>query len=199
MVNTQDNHKQRVVKFDDSTKKDLKNKGKKTGNQQKNVPLTAKENKLIEDYELKQQAEIEEAQEKALEKKKQNLKRRDFLTDLIVYLEQWKLAKYPEEGQEPYLNWKFNKNLQTWAILNCLDKEKIPSDTFKLLLPYLMSLQGNSRDRLVEDMQATINKTNDEEVNENETKDNNDAKGQPSNSMIKRASKIVELLSSDAI
>jgi WKF domain len=69
--------------------------------------------------------------------------RRDFASDLKNYLSQW-------AHKEEYGGWRFNKNLQVWALEHVFDDSKIDADLFKLLLPYLASIQGAAKDRLLE-------------------------------------------------
>ena len=57
------------------------------------------------------------------------------------YLTQWKNDKD---------NWKFSKVLQSWALMNCLSSEFINKNLFHDLIPYLASVMGVARDRLLE-------------------------------------------------
>ena len=61
-------------------------------------------------------------------------KGRDFSGDLEEYLNGWE--------QRSVNSWKFNKVLQAWALNNAFEKDKIESKLFKLLCPYIESVQG---------------------------------------------------------
>ena len=45
--------------------------------------------------------------------------------------------------------WKFNKVLQTWAIENIFDAEKIDIALYEALVPYIITIKGASVDRLL--------------------------------------------------
>jgi len=80
---------------------------------------------------------------------KAKAKSRDFSSDLASYLQQWKGT----QGSSPTPSssgWKFNKVLQNWALAECLNGECIAKNLFHDLLPYLCSVQGGARDRLLE-------------------------------------------------
>lgn len=70
-------------------------------------------------------------------------KSRDFSGDLGTYVLAWK-------GDRAVTGWKFNKILQNWALAECLNGDAISKDLFHVLLPYLVSVQGGARDRLLE-------------------------------------------------
>jgi len=65
---------------------------------------------------------------------------RDFSTDLEAYCTQWAQARE---------SWRFNKVLQTWALEHCMDRARISKALFKTLLPYLASIQGGAKERLL--------------------------------------------------
>ena len=65
---------------------------------------------------------------------------RDFSTDLEAYCTQWAQARE---------SWRFNKVLQTWALEHCMDRARISKTLFKTLLPYLASIQGGAKERLL--------------------------------------------------
>lgn len=102
---------------------------------------------------------------------------RDFGNDLNIYLETWRLRE-----SQP---WKFNKNLQIWAIANCLDKTKIDSVLFKKLCPYLSTVLGSARERLLENIKSIIEK---------ETVSEDSSEKSPA-TVIKRCIKIQKLFS----
>lgn len=72
---------------------------------------------------------------------------RDFQTDLSNYVTLWATNK---------VEWKFNKILQNYALEHCLDKDKIGKLVFRPLLPYIGSIQGGARDRLLARMETLI-------------------------------------------
>lgn len=71
-------------------------------------------------------------------------KGRDFSTDLKDYLKAWKKR---DSGDS---EWKFNKILQVWAITHCLNDKRIDDPLLNRLIPYLQSVQGSARDRMVQ-------------------------------------------------
>lgn len=73
---------------------------------------------------------------------------RNFSTDLLMYLSTW--------ASRSIIPWKFNKVLQNWALEHYSDSSKIDGAIFELLIPYLESVQGVARDRLIQTAQATI-------------------------------------------
>ena len=80
----------------------------------------------------------------------ESLKTRNFEGDLETYLQNWEIRN------EPGATWKFNKNIQAWAMSNALNKEKIGSKLFKRLLPYLATVQGGAKTRLLESTQSVL-------------------------------------------
>lgn len=99
----------------------------------------------------------------------QKEKHRGFSGDLSEYLALWRNDK---------ANWKFNKVLQAWALESCFTKDLIDKNLFHDLLPYIGTVIGGARERLIERARALI----DSEVAESE------------NTTIKRARKIVDKL-----
>ena len=82
--------------------------------------------------------------------------RRDFATDLKNYLSQW-------VHKDTYGGWRFNKNLQVWALEHVFDDTKIDGELFKALLPYLASIQGAAKDRLLERADKVIEEAADDD------------------------------------
>lgn len=109
-------------------------------------------------------------------------KSRDFESDLLEYLSNW-------ERRES-IPWKFNKVLQAWALSNVFDKEKISSSTFKQLSPYLKSVQGGARTRLLEE----INKVISDAESQVEEGAEGAGEGGISEKTLKRAIKLKKLL-----
>ncbi|KAI5952809.1 hypothetical protein KGF54_003676 [Candida jiufengensis] len=70
------------------------------------------------------------------------------IKDQLVYLKTY---------QDDNSNWKFNKSKQNWILKNI---KNIPQDFESALILYLGSLQGGSRDRLVEELKEDIQKWN---------------------------------------
>jgi hypothetical protein len=72
--------------------------------------------------------------------------RRDFSADLLSYLQLWEAHSQGDTSS----GWKFNKVLQNWALENFSDKKKVSASLFDSLLPYLDSIVGGARDRVIE-------------------------------------------------
>lgn len=94
-------------------------------------------------------------------------KNRDFSSDLSEYLRTWRTNK---------TEWKFNKVLQVWALESCFTKDLIDKNLFHDLLPYIGTVMGFARTRLIERANEFIAS----EVNESESTE------------IKRALKILD-------
>ena len=95
----------------------------------------------------RQKPTASERKRRAREKKKSTeAEPRNFSIDLSNYLRCWEMG----------VGWKFNKVLQSWAIDSCLREEKIDSELFNLLIPYVESVQGSQRERLFEKCQSTV-------------------------------------------
>lgn len=103
---------------------------------------------------------------------------RDFTSDLTQYICDW--------NNKISGSWKFSKVLQTWALLNCFDSKKIPKSLFRALLPYLQTVQGSARERLIEIAQAKL--VQPEEANSAECNNETPKK------LSVRATKIIEAL-----
>lgn len=89
-----------------------------------------------------------------------NTKGRRFAADLRVYLDMW-------ENRET-CHWKFNKTLQSWAVLHCLNVDRIDNDLFDQLCPYIQSIQGGTADRLREACCRIVDNDDDEnQIDEN--------------------------------
>ncbi len=95
-------------------------------------------------------------------------KQRNFSADLKLYLDQWQAHQNAIEAANhsalQYSPWKFNKVLQAWALDHCLQKDRIPLETFKQLLLYIATVRGAARERL-RDMMITILKEKDDSAN----------------------------------
>jgi hypothetical protein len=53
--------------------------------------------------------------------------------------------------------WKFSKPMQNWLVKHVLDRKEVSKEMFKLATPYLESVRGATRDRLLEDAQEVAN------------------------------------------
>ena len=117
---------------------------------------------------------------------------RDFENDLVAYVTMWKDYKS---------SWKFNKILQTYALQHCLDKIKIGKNTFRVLLPYLASIQGGARDRLQSQMNKIIEDTEmgveDADGTDRETQGTDSIARKES--ILKRAIQIRKILQEDVV
>ncbi len=106
---------------------------------------------------------------------------RDFKSDLAEYLISW------ENREAAGVNWKFSKVLQTWALDHCFSPDLIDVELFKKLIPYIKTVQGQARSRLLSSAAELVEKFNAFEA---------DAE-QPSvdKKAFKRAAKIKQILS----
>ena len=115
--------------------------GKTAESQQTKKKGKKKLSKAVRKKRKKQKGEAESGKGKSLTPSKKQ--KRDFSSDLQEYLEEW------TEREETRV-WKFNKNLQTYALDNCLDVNRIDSHLFNKLVPYVGSVVGTSRNRLLD-------------------------------------------------
>lgn len=128
---------------------------------------------------------------KALKKKKKKKQQeasgnagRDFSADLEAYCTQWSQARE---------SWRFNKVLQTWALEHCMDRARISKALFKNLLPYLASIQGGAKERLL----AKVDKIIEDGFTPDEVKDEEGAtlhSAEVVENVLKRAVKIKSAL-----
>jgi hypothetical protein len=89
-------------------------------------------------------------------------KTRDFPGDLEQYVNEW------TERNDGNNTWKFNKILQAWALDHCFDKKKIDSSLFKVILPYLLTIQGGALDRLVSKAASILSTNKNDIVNDDD-------------------------------
>ena len=69
-------------------------------------------------------------------------KKRDWACDLRAYVLLWRNDRS---------KWKFQKNLQSWALKQIFDSELIDKQLFHDILPYMASVNGRARVTLLED------------------------------------------------
>ena len=86
--------------------------------------------------------------------------RNKYASKLMAYISSW---NYREVAG----GWKFNKVLQTWAIDNIFDIEKVDIVLFDALVPYVITMKGASVDRLFANAEEIIT----ENVKDKETSD----------------------------
>ena len=94
------------------------------------------------------------------QKKSGSTNRNKYASKLMGYISSW---NYREVAG----GWKFNKVLQTWALDNIFDIEKIDIALFDALVPYVVTIKGASVDRLLASAEEIITK----DVKDKETSD----------------------------
>ena len=52
--------------------------------------------------------------------------------------------------------WKFSKKNQVWILKNMYNLEKVPSKYFKILVPYVESMQGEGKNRVRAEAQELL-------------------------------------------
>lgn len=105
--------------------------------------------------------------------------KRDFLSDLSLYLESWKNHTVDHNSS----TWKFNKILQEWALQHCLEEDRIPNKMFRLLMEYILTVKGASKTRLVDRIKEFI-----------DSQENSNEDSKIDNTKILRAKKIIQKL-----
>ena len=90
------------------------------------------------------EGDINEGQTQSTKKKQTNMSNngRDYSGDLREYLNDWK--------RRDKTQWKFSKVIQSWALLNCFSNDKVSDELFEMLLPYISTVQGGARTRIIE-------------------------------------------------
>jgi hypothetical protein len=121
-------------------------------------------------------------------------KHRDFATDLTEYLQQWEDDMRKLNSSEK--KWKFNKVLQEWALQHCLQKQLVSSELFKKLTPYIATVQGKAKERLVTVLQEVMNRE-DEAVPETTEGDEGETLAILRSIEKKRAKRLLPLLTSE--
>jgi hypothetical protein len=91
--------------------------------------------------------------------------RNKYASKLMGYISSW---NYREVAG----GWKFNKVLQTWALDNIFDIEKMDIELFDALVPYVVTVKGASVDRLLASAEEIIT----EDGKDKETSDKVDDK-----------------------
>lgn len=97
------------------------------------------------------EGDSKETQAQNIKLKKQNISNngRDYSSDLKEYLISWK--------HKDTMEWKFSKVIQSWALLNCFSIDKVSEELFEMLLPYISTVQGGARTRIIEVATNIIN------------------------------------------
>ena len=87
---------------------------------------------------------------------------RDFSGDLETYVTTWANDK---------ASWKFNKVLQNFILDHIFSADRIGKDLFRLLLPYIASIQGGARDRLLARVDKIVDGDDDDDDDDKEEDD----------------------------
>ena len=126
--------------------------------------------------------------------------------DAIKYLEAWnqtQVTKTIKKETELQPTWKFNKTRQVWILKNMYNLEKIPAKSFKILIPYIETMQGDGKNRVRQEAQELLeNKTSipfdeleEKLIEEAETeKEKQELKDKILGAKIKRIEKVLDKL-----
>lgn len=141
------------AKAEKKSKKSKKSKKEKTSNAEKEADINTKEvvnekkRKLEEsvdnDIEHKAKKPPKKAKVPKSERKVSNV-----VKDQLVYMRQFSNDR---------TNWKFSKQKQNWILKNI---REIPEEYENDLIVYLQSVQGGSRDRIVNEMKEVVEEWN---------------------------------------
>eukprot|EP01038_Epipyxis_sp_PR26KG_P014991 gene14991-20166_t len=99
---------------------------------------------------------------------------RNFEDDLRNYLSEWNKKIASDKNNAVESSWKFNKVLQAWSLEHIFDKDKISSDLFKMLIPYVATIRGGALDRLILHMNNLIDGKQVSESDDNDLKNSID-------------------------
>lgn len=124
----------------------------------------------------KRQAEAEEAA-------KDNLK-----SECLSYLSQWKHNRQ---------NWKFMKIKQLWLFKNKFSTQRIPDETWPILLEYFDSAKGNIRKMLLDDAHKVIKQMDEWTEEQTKEEENNEEESEvqkPDDCVYKRARSLIQCL-----
>jgi hypothetical protein len=107
-------------------------------------------------------------------------------TEALNYLVVWKQSKD---------TWKFQKSKQIWLLKNMYSVDAIPSKHFKIMKKYVKSLQGQVRERILEEALAVVETPKKLELTLIEKALEEEAKEQMKEVKISRYEKIAAILS----
>ncbi|WWC70947.1 uncharacterized protein I206_104899 [Kwoniella pini CBS 10737] len=74
-----------------------------------------------------------------------------------------------KENEKEIINWKFNKAKQNWLIRNIFSNEEIPIKYLDIVLSYLKTVQGLSRNNLIESAKKIITPSSEDTTSSIET------------------------------
>lgn len=121
----------------------------------------------------------EKARLKRWLKKSQGGRSNNAKTEAVAYLMAWKKDRS---------NWTFKKTRQIWLLRNIYNLDNISDEHFKILLKYLMGLQGAARDRLIQEAESKMHHAEESDCMIHENQD------APENSEAESKEKIQEVL-----
>ncbi|KAF8974628.1 hypothetical protein BDZ97DRAFT_1911792 [Flammula alnicola] len=115
---------------------------------------------LVNQVERCPTSQIDDAQEEPAKKKKKHKNRTEFADpkeDETLNNQCRKALEYVFTQMNRPSKWKFNKARQNWLIRNIWTPEAISDTYFPLVLKYLTTVQGGSREKLKESCQTHLN------------------------------------------
>ncbi|XP_071393178.1 uncharacterized protein C7orf50 homolog [Centroberyx affinis] len=159
--------------------KDIKHKKKqtteKTKKKKKQMEISEPPSRPAVIQEQEEEEEMMEGEEDLSPEERRVLERK--MKKILKKEEKKKLKSEPKPSEKPegsapiapqqaldYLTcwaenrkeWKFQKTRQTWLLQRMFDSEKIPDESFSVLLQYLEGLRGGARDTTVQKATALV-------------------------------------------
>jgi hypothetical protein len=130
-----------------SVKKAKKNKKKRVS---KHILESRGEGSNIKQTEAEKETTTTEQAVSSKTKKNKKRKRNDRCkdpTEVLTYLSTWKAH---QENND--VEWKYNKNTQSWLIRHMYDSEKVPKNVFTITVEYLLGIQSETlKQRIIDD------------------------------------------------
>ena len=128
--------------------------------------------------------------------------------DALNYLSNWNTSHSKqikkEKDDEPTEQWRFQKSKQVWLLKNMFNLEKVPAKYFKIMISYIESIEGNTKERVLEEAlemienkdQISFDELEDRLIEEADTPDESkQLKEKVLSAKIKRIEKIADKLS----
>jgi len=93
---------------------------------------------------------------KAKKNKQKNAKKCEENVSAINTPQQERAIEYLMQWKNDRSNWKFKKIIQLWLIKNTYDSAKVSKEHFKILVEYLQTIGGKSRDIIIQSANTIV-------------------------------------------
>lgn len=93
---------------------------------------------------------------KAKKQKQKNAKKREENSAAINTSRHERAIEYLMQWKNDRSNWKFKKIFQLWLIKNTYDSAKVAKEHFEILVEYLQTIEGKSRDIIIQNASTIV-------------------------------------------